>query len=190
MSHQGHKWWRIFPFPRIITVSQTGECRKWTLAVVLVAGRPLHLLNDHSCGTAAVGNDIRYFWGFPSTSFSLLCPHNYESSNAPPETPPPRPYYSPDTVFLPSVLLSTSLPHPSSVVHTLPLTRSPLPGRGGKSSWPPPQSFSEVPLCQTTRSGCLMTPTPRPVLLIWLGHHPQIKGGAISHLPSPFVLTS
>ena len=62
----GHRGWGRFPSSKIKMVSLTCLWNKFTLSAILVAARPLHPSTGHSCGPAAVGNEIQYVCGSPS----------------------------------------------------------------------------------------------------------------------------
>ena len=66
MSHWWHRGWGRLPYSRMITVSQTCLCRKYTPIYLLIAARPLHPLTGNSCGLAAGRHEIQYVWRDPS----------------------------------------------------------------------------------------------------------------------------
>ena len=79
MSRQGHHGWGRFPSSKIITISQTCLCRKFTLISALVDAWPLHPLTGNFRGPTVVGNCIQYIWGYPyrvGISYCFISPES------------------------------------------------------------------------------------------------------------------
>ena len=165
---------------RVYHVTLTCLWKKCTLSVVLIAALPLHPSTGHSCGPAAVGNNIwcvcgSTYGGWSPTAVSLPRPIHTDSVYVPPSTPPPVPHHSQFNAPLPSVWPGIWFPPPSSAVHILLLTGYPLCGRGGRSFRKSSCRFSKKSHCVTTWPGCQTLLATRPGPSIRPGHHSRRK---------------
>ena len=107
---------------------------------------------------------------------SLLIPSRDASVGGLPETPTPSPSHTLNTETWLAAPTGMITPHPSSVIHTPPLTGFPLPDKVGRPLWPFYCHSSSGPPDQTSLTSCWNPPASISGLMTLPWRHPHRRG--------------